>query len=463
MSLTKEQRSALPESDFAVPELRKLPIHDETHVRLAHDMVDRTQGLSSEQKAEARRRILEKAHSLGVETASWEISASVSFEAMAIEMPDVPDHPNRMPFKGVLTRVDTPSDNPPGGSSGHCTIMPAAVAQAALPSLLGMAVDYTPKFDGHNRKAKIGIITAADVVGDALEIEGFFYAKDFPGECERIRAEKDALGFSFEVDARIQDADADPWTIESCVFTGAAVLYKDLAAYTTTSLSASAEEEGIDMNKEELQALLADAVKPLMAKIDAQAAEISELKAKGASLAGPIIDQVMPHVGALNACADGMEAAGIGNDSRSGHAGVVRKVAAHMAAAAVSGKIPTVYRDHDYLPSATVEAGADAEALKKLQDSVTASLEAMSTKMADLQAAAFAQAAAPARATISPAIATLLNKAGVNVSELEASGKKMELHEVDKVLDAQGLKGVARIEAKLKLTQSGLLDMGNKA
>lgn len=465
MSLTKEQRNALPESDFAVPAKRKLPIHDETHARLAHDMVDRTQGLTPEEKAEAKRRILRRAHDLGIDVSGWEISASVSFEAMAMEMPDVPDHPNRMPFKGVLTKVDEPSDAPPGGSRGTRTILPRDVAEAALPTLMGMAVDFTPGFDGHDRQSKIGLITAADVVGNDLQIEGFFYAKDFPRECERIRAEKGALGFSFEADARIQDADADPWVIEHCVFTGAAVLYKDLAAYTTTSLSASADE-GLNMTPEELKALLAEAINPLAAKIEAQGKELADIKAgKGASLAGAIIDQVKPHVEALNACAANMEAAGVGDDARAGHAGVIRKIAAHLAAEAVSGKLPKIYRDHDYLPDARVEAGVDAkavaDAVKAAVEPLTAKLSDAETRLADLQAKAFNNAAAPERKTISPEIKTLLAKGGVTDDAL-ANGKRLAAHEVDSILDASGIKGTQAIATKLKLRDAGLMEVGKQ-
>ena len=463
MSLTKEKREALPDADFAVPGKRKLPIHDTTHVRLAHEMVNRTGGLTEDEKSEARQRILTKAKELDVDTSDWVMSAGVSFEAMAIEMPVVDGHPNRMPFSGVLTRVDQPSDNPPGGSTGHRTLLSTAVAEKALPSLLGMAVDYRPDFDGHDRKSKIGIITSAEIDGDAIRIEGFFYAKDFPEECERIRAEKDALGFSFEVDARIQDANADLWVIDSCVFTGAAVLYKELAAYTSTSLAAQAEK-GLKMTPEELKAILAETIKPLTAQIEAQGKEIASIKAS-ASLGGPIIDQVKPHVDALNAAADNMEKAGVGNDPKSGHAGAIRKVAAHMAAAAVSGSVPRIYRDHDYLPDARVEAAASAATdgkfadLSKQLETVTGALADMGTKFVDLQAKAFTNSTAPTRATITPEIKTLLAKAGIADADV-ADGKKLTTAQVDKQLDAMGIKGTAAMEAKLKLRHSGLMEVG---
>jgi hypothetical protein len=43
-----------------------------------------------------------------------------------------------------------------------------------------MAVDYKPALDGHDPKAKIGVITAATIEGNAILIEGFIYAADFP-------------------------------------------------------------------------------------------------------------------------------------------------------------------------------------------------------------------------------------------------------------------------------------------
>jgi hypothetical protein len=458
--LTKEERDALPDEMFAVPGKRKLPMRDEDHVRLGWDMVDRTQGLTSDERRIARERLKHRAGELGINTSDWHITACVAFEAMALAMPDVADHPNRMPFRGVLTRIDQPSDAPPGGSGGYRTLIPKAVAEKALPSLLGMALDYTPDFDGHDRRQKIGLITGAEIVGDAIEIEGFFYAKDFPEECEQIRAEKDALGFSFECDARIQDVSADIWEISHCVFTGAAVLYKHLAAYTTTSLAAKAEQE-LEMTKEELLAIFAEANKPLTEAVATLTDKVNQIEAKGASLAGPIIDQVKPHVDALNAAADAMEKSGVGNDGKAGHAGVVRKIAAHMAAEAVSGRVPMIYRDHDYLPDARVEAGADkkvvedavAAAVKPIQEA----LEAAQTQVKDLQAKAFNTSEAPQRQTFSPEVKSLLAKAGIG-EDAVADGKKLSVEQVDKMLEAAGINGRQAITAKLKLMHEGVIN-----
>ena len=89
-------------------------------------------------------------------------------DAMAVRIPPVKGHPNRVDFEGVLTLVDAASDRAPAGARGHRVMLTREAAEAALPSLLGMAVDYRPGWDGHDAKRKIGLITEADVEGRRL-------------------------------------------------------------------------------------------------------------------------------------------------------------------------------------------------------------------------------------------------------------------------------------------------------
>jgi hypothetical protein len=157
--------------------------------------------------------------------------------AMAVRMPDVADHPNRVPFTGVLTRVDEPSTRPPAGARGHRVVLTRAAALAALPSLLGMAVDYAPSWDGHDARRKCGIITHADVEGPRLTVAGYLFAKDFP-EVERHMRQcvPGAMGMSWELaDAHVEDLRAEIWTLTRATFTGAAILLRDKAAYRGTS------------------------------------------------------------------------------------------------------------------------------------------------------------------------------------------------------------------------------------
>ncbi len=174
-------------------------------------------------------------------------------QSMAIEMPIVARHPNRVDFRGVLTFVDTPSDKPPSGAKGHRVVLTKEAADAALPSLLGMALDYTPSLDRHDARMKIGVITSAEVVKDntptlrfakdgapayVIEVGGYLFARDFPEVIDEMRtAGRDVLGMSYEIaDARIADMKAQTWIITSCTFTGAALLRRDKAAYRNTCI-----------------------------------------------------------------------------------------------------------------------------------------------------------------------------------------------------------------------------------
>jgi hypothetical protein len=110
----------------------------------------------------------------------------MELESMAVEMPEVAGHPNRAGFRGVLTVVDVASQRAPSGSRGHRVVLTKSAAEAALPSLLGMAVDYAPLFDRHDQRRKVGVITSAEIVGRNLEVGGYLYAKDFPDVVEEI-------------------------------------------------------------------------------------------------------------------------------------------------------------------------------------------------------------------------------------------------------------------------------------
>jgi hypothetical protein len=158
-------------------------------------------------------------------------------EAMALTIPHVQDHPNRLPFEGVLTVVNTASDKAPSGARGHRVMLTREAVENALPSLLGMAVDYRPGWDGHDARCKIGIVTEADLKGKKLVVKGYLYARDFPDAAKAIQAHApEALGMSYELaDARVEDMRAEIWKLTRITFTGAAILLREKAAYRETS------------------------------------------------------------------------------------------------------------------------------------------------------------------------------------------------------------------------------------
>jgi hypothetical protein len=159
------------------------------------------------------------------------------FEAMAVAIPHVEGHPNRVAFEGVLTLVNSASDKSPAGARGHRVVLTREAAEKALPSLLGMAVDYRPGWDGHDARRKIGLLTEADIIGNRLAVRGYIYARDFPEVAKTIATHApESMGMSYELaDARVEDMRADIWKLTRVTFTGAAILLRDKAAYRATS------------------------------------------------------------------------------------------------------------------------------------------------------------------------------------------------------------------------------------
>lgn len=468
MPLSKEERDKLPAEHFAVPGKRKLPINDETHTRLAWDMVDRTQGLTDAERKEARSHIRRRAKELGIDTSDWDKvhAAAITLWGMSLNVPEVANHPNRMPFSGVLTFVNQPSDLPPGGSGGKRTYLPKDVAEKALESLLGMAVDFSDDLSAHDVTQKIGVITGAEIVGDEVRIEGFFYAADFPQECARIQDEKEDLGFSYEVRAQTRPM-GDLLQIVSCVFTGAAVLYKDKAAYQSTSLAAQAEQD-IEMTKEEMEALLAGALGPITQQLATVTTQVNALKASSDQTVhanAAMRERVAPHATALRNCAAAMETAGIGLHSARGHVKVLHHMAASMEAEAAGGHLPHIYRDHDWSFAAGSEHGAPAPAapavaspaenpaIKALTDAVAA----IGTQLTDLKATAFKNVEAPQRRSVSSETIALLAKGGMTLTA-EQQKEGLTEEQIDATLAAAGVTKIAdRIAAKQKIAADGLL------
>ena len=153
-------------------------------------------------------------------------------------------HPNRVPFAGVLTKLDQPSDAAPSGARGHRVILTTEAAQEALPTLIGMAVAFAKEWDSHDARQKCGVITGAEIFGDELRVSGHVYCHDFPDVAKQMRKPGVKMGMSYEmVEAKVQDMRAEYWTLTEVTFTGAAILLRDKAAYRSTTVNLEASEE----------------------------------------------------------------------------------------------------------------------------------------------------------------------------------------------------------------------------
>ena len=154
----------------------------------------------------------------------------------AIKREGIEGHPNRQPFRGLLTWIDLPSDSGPSGAKGHRVILSRLAAENAVHTLLGMGVSHHLSGSSHDAKRKVGIVTHAEVIEKRLEIGGYLFARDFPEVVEAVRGGRAGdMGFSYEMtNVAVEDIRGKTWKVLDCTFTGAALIRKDRAAYRNT-------------------------------------------------------------------------------------------------------------------------------------------------------------------------------------------------------------------------------------
>lgn len=412
-------------------------------------------------------------------------------QAVSLEFPDIPGgHINKMPFSGILTRIDEPSDSPPGGAGGKRVLLTRAAAEGALASLLGMGVDLTKDLDGHDAQKKIGIITSAHIDGSALRIAGFIYSADFPQEALRIHLNHADLGFSFEArNLGVESASADPLVVKSCTFTGAAILLKNEAAYKTTALAAAKAKEH-EMEAEVLKAITASieaALAPVsktIAEVSAsqtamaaaqavQAAAIEELRTSPpvAPAVAAAIAKVAPHVAAIEAAVAQMEKDGVGSAAQI--AGL-RRLATGWKQDANLGRMPADTDIAGYLaaaaplvplaaaPGVKVEDSPEFKAMKAAHDKEIADAKdataALETKFKDLEGQFKGTRPPPERKSLDAGITAALARAGLTAPE---DGQTLSLAKVDAAIAAMpgGMDLQQRMHLKTALAKAGVVSL----
>jgi len=188
-------------------------------------------------------------------------------------------HPNKQPFKGILTKVGSASTKAPIGSNGKIVVLSAEGAVTAVDTLKGMPLNVIwdnpkGKFTGHDQETVIGIIAESWIQENDLWVEGYLFPQNYPVICASIRQDKEDLGFSYELLASSHETKGNTMLINEFTFIGACICFKDSAAYgADTQLIAATlntKDGNENMDKEVFQGLI-DA---MLNSIDSKIAEV---------------------------------------------------------------------------------------------------------------------------------------------------------------------------------------------
>lgn len=218
------------------------------------------------------------------------------------KLSDAGGHPNKVPFKCVLFKVDQPSDGSPSGAGGKLIRISSSVCDQYLHTFVGMAlnIDYATGMADHEPRFKVAVIDKAYRSMDGCAwVEGYIYGKDFPDVVATIRyynglaAEYNwseyQFGASLEMEASVQNAEDMENVLDVLEFcgTGAAILFAEAAAYKTTSFAAKnnkQNKEGVEMTPEEIKAMqdamksIQDGMNSITASVQSVVKEVGSIK-----------------------------------------------------------------------------------------------------------------------------------------------------------------------------------------
>lgn len=207
-------------------------------------------------------------------------------------------HCNKLPFKGTVMKLDTPSEGSP--YNAYHVVKPImlskkeAMNSANTMNFMGIdcvwaddGEDTSDDMTGHDARFKIGVISSCYVEGSELKVEGFIYASDFPDIADYIKQNKSEMGFSVEMLCKTEELD-DYINVTDVEFTGVAMLFKDCAAYQSTYIDYIAAQRKDIKNKmdetkvKELLAeqnkVLCEAVGKLIEPLKADVEKLKEAK-----------------------------------------------------------------------------------------------------------------------------------------------------------------------------------------
>jgi hypothetical protein len=175
-----------------------------------------------------------------------------------------PQSANNRPIRGVLFRIDEPSETAPSKGSAYPLYIPKAVAEEALIAInasQGLPLDADPTLAKHANEKIVGIMVAAEIIEQDFIVQGHLFHWNQKDQVEAISTNQDLLGMSLNAHASgavTQMDGKDVFCLSHLDILGANILLKDRATYQKTRLipteiaASSANENTEQLKTEEI-------------------------------------------------------------------------------------------------------------------------------------------------------------------------------------------------------------------
>lgn len=189
--------------------------------------------------------------------ASWDQEEEVNLEAAAGD-------DNRYPVKGILFKIDQPSEGIPAVGPRLPLYVPMEVALSVVDTANGLPLDADVSLSKHSNQDIAGVIQSAEIRGKDFIIHGHLWPFNKPEKVQSIaeNMRQNRLGMSMNANASGKKAVIDGrevFKIERMTLLGANILYADKATYQQSKLgsavqiAASLDEQETDSNGKDNQ------------------------------------------------------------------------------------------------------------------------------------------------------------------------------------------------------------------
>lgn len=193
-------------------------------------------------EAEAQEQLIDLSFDWGIDCENL-IAASSEEDESLIEV-EAERRANKIPFTGVLFRMDEPSESAPSKGSEYPLYIPRNIAEPliqAIASSGGLPIDVDDTLSKHSNPNIAGVMTNAEIQGSNFVVHGHLFPWSQKEKVGLILANQKHLGMSMNALANgaiVDRGGRKVFEIRDLELLGANVLFKDRATYQKTNFEA---------------------------------------------------------------------------------------------------------------------------------------------------------------------------------------------------------------------------------
>jgi hypothetical protein len=193
-------------------------------------------------EAESQEQLIDLSFDWGIDCESL-IAASSEDDESLVEV-EAERRANKIPFTGILFRMDEPSESSPSKGSDYPLFISRTVAEPliqAIASSGGLPIDVDDTLSKHSNPNIAGVMTNAEIQGSNFVVHGHLFPWSQKEKVGLILANQKHLGMSMNALANgvvIDRGGRKVFEIRDLELLGANVLFKDRATYQKTNFEA---------------------------------------------------------------------------------------------------------------------------------------------------------------------------------------------------------------------------------